>query len=279
MEPLTKIARYGDFLEVIRFEKPLITSGGRKNFTHRKRSEITHKITQNIWRAKRRLRRQISACIYLKGRPSFATFTYENPQMDMQKAISEWKQFTRRMKEHAPDCAFVRVPERHKSGAVHFHAVMWGLPTGLPCLKRKQGNRRVHACPPGRPCERKRRWLRKEWRNGFVDVELVRRENAIAGYMAKYLTKGDPDWTLFGAHVTQGNGAYRELIRTAVKRGIFFELSTFKSPAAVSFVIEDSTEGSSVQVNREFDTKWLGKAKYQIWKIPRPQVDTVVEGV
>jgi len=155
---------------------------------------------------------------------------------------------------------------------------MWGLPTGLPCLKRKQGNRRVHACPPGRPCERKRRWLRKEWRNGFVDVELVRRENAIAGYMAKYLTKGDPDWTLFGAHVTQGNGVYRNLIREAVKRGIFYELSTFKSPAAVSFVIEDATPGSGVVVNREFETKWLGKAKYQIWKLQRPAVDETKGG-
>lgn len=269
-DSLVKLARYGSLFEITRFQKPLIPGGRNLKFRRRTKSKNTLKSTQNIWRTKRRIKRFIAIASHSEGPPAFATFTYADPQHDMQKAIDDWRRFTRKMKKNFPAVAFLRVPERHKSGAVHFHCVLFGLPAELPCTMLKRGYRWRHGCPKERKCERHARTLASVWGKGFVDLQVVRQPDSIGVYLAKYLTKGEPDWTLFGNHVASCNSRMYEVISKAKKGGTYFEISSYKNSVAVSMILDDYKGVLSLRKHSKFTTHWLGEASYEMYTVRSP---------
>jgi hypothetical protein len=185
----------------------------------------------------------------------------------MQQAIADWRTFTRRMKKEFPAVSFLRVPERHKSGAVHFHAVLFGLPESLPCITKKMRNRYIHDCSAARMCERKLRHLASIWGLGFVDLNVVRKPQSIGAYISKYLTKGEPDWSLFGNHVASCNSVFYDELNKARTAGTYWELSSFSSPTGVEIAIDDILPRSSLRQSRTFITQWLGEARYDVYDI------------
>jgi len=285
-EPLIKISRFGATLQVIRYEKPLLPTpgGGILHKKHRTRTMNQYispqKLEHNIRRTKRRIRQFVSAVAYVRGAPSFATFTYDSDQHDMQQAIADWKLFTRRMQKNFPDAGFVRVPERTKKGNVHFHAVIFGLPPNLPCVMKKRGKYWMHACSKERACERKLRALAAVWGHGFVDLNVVRSPQSVGAYVAKYLTKGKPDWTLFGHHVATCNRKMYEFVAEARAKGVLYELSSYSSPVAVSMTLDDMHDVAEIRSVSEFDTQWLGKARcrrYTIHSLPGEHSSALLE--
>ena len=268
LNPLITITRFGDTFKVLKFSKPLILGGRHAQFSRRFKSKETMKQAQNIFRAKNKINEYITICNYVLGNPAFATFTYgENKQFDMSKAVQDWREFTRKMKVQYPEVAFLRVPERHKKGDVHFHAVMFGLPSDLPCVMVKLGKRWIHACPPGKLCDRRLRALQAIWGHGFCDLQVARSPEFIGVYLSKYLTKGDPDWTLFGCHVYSPNSKMFEVIRQARKDGIYYRATTFKNPVMVDFALEDLKDDLILKRSGKFETKWLGTGSYELYKI------------
>jgi len=267
VKPLTKIARFGSTFELSRFEKPYFAPRYSRVYTRRKKSKSTFKLQANVWRTKRRIRRFVTVLSHNTSAPAFATFTYAAPQHNMQEAIQQWRSFTRRMAKEMPSVAFIRVPERHKSGAVHFHAVLFNLPENLPCHMKKNGNRWIHACPSDHACERRLRSLAKVWGLGFVDLQKVRSVNAIGSYIAKYLTKGEPDWTLFGNHVASCNTVLYQRIQKAKDDGEYWELSSASAPVAVDFAMEDMLNQSTLLASRSFPTRWLGECRFDIFQL------------
>jgi len=257
--------------EILSFRKPLIRPNTirQPQKEHRKRDETTQKLKQNIWRAKRNIKRNVSAVNYVRGAPAFATFTYATPQHNMEKAMDDWKRFTRKIKNFRPAVALLRVPERHKSGAVHFHALMWDLDPEWPCFTRRIPGRKkpIHACPEPRQCERKQRVIANLWGHGWVDLNITRDADAVGPYIAKYLTKGDPDWSLFGRHIVSCNSRFHALLHEAREQGSLYSYSSYKSAPEVKSIIEDMHKRMSLRVERTFDTKWLGAAKYQVFGI------------
>jgi hypothetical protein len=224
------------------------------------------KLTQNIWRTKRRIKRYVSAGMYVAGVPAFATFTYAKPQHDVERAIEDWRQFTRRMKKQFPSVAFLRVPERHKSGAIHFHAVMFGLPSNLPCILKKRDRWWVHHCSKKKRCERQLRTLRNVWKRGHVDLSRARKPEALGVYLGKYLTKGEPDWTLFGCHVASANSRMYQILREAREAGVLYEMSSFYGNA-VGMILDDMEEVLTPLKVGQFETRWLGQARYELSRV------------
>jgi len=273
LNPLRKVSRFGNTFEVITFEKPLIRPHrqGHTVIRRKKNSSLRHlKAKKNIWRAKRNIRRHISVATYKLGMPAFATFTYAKPQMDMDSAIADWRNFTRTMKRHYPQVAFIRVPERHKSGAIHFHAIMYGLPEQLPCLTKLSRHGYIHACPPTRQCERKLRSLATVWGLGFVDLNVVKKPDAIGVYVAKYLTKGDPDWSLFGNHIASSNSVMLTTLKEARSDGVYYEMSSYKTPYGVAEAIDSMPINCELIRESTFTTLWLGDAKFQSFRLRPP---------
>jgi len=267
LNPLTTVTRYGNIFKVVRFEKALTIGGHPTQYFRRIKSKGTVKLSQNIHRAKNKINEYITICNHSLQNPAFATFTYKEPQHDVEQAIQDWRRFTYKMKRHYPDVAFLKVPERHKSGAVHFHAVMFGLPSDLPCSMSQVGKFWKHSCPSNKLCERSTRSLAKIWGKGFVDLAYARKPESLGAYVSKYLTKGDPDWTLFGCHVYSPNSKMFEVIRKAKKDGLYYRFSTSAGQYVVDF-IENDLKGCLTPIKiGEFDTHWLGKAKYELSKI------------
>jgi len=281
LDPLVKISRFGNVLEIIKFSRPHVPTFRSSPAVRRKRSSSTYKWAGNLYRVKRRVRRSVAVVTQLDGPPAFVSFTYEQsvgPVLDMQKAIHDWQTFSRRLKRKFPGVAFIRVPERQKNGSVHFHAAMWGLPSNLPCYMRRGfgawSKRMIHDCSSDRRCERKLRVLADLWGNGFVDCQISRDPQAIGAYISSYLTKGDPDWTLFGHHLSVSNSVMRKKIISARQAGIFWELSTFKQSVAIDFVLEDLRDRIELRKVRSFDTAWLGAATFEEYFIPsEPTLD------
>jgi len=267
LKPLVKLARFGSTFELSRFSKPYISSRRDPFYFRRKKSKSTFKLMQNVMRTKRNIRRTITTLTHTLGKPTFATFTYAKPQHNMQEAIEDWRTFTRKMKVSFPGIAFIRVPERHKSGAVHFHAVLFGLPEHLACNMKKMRGRWIHGCKNNAPCERRLRSLAKVWDRGFVDLQQVRSERAIGSYIAKYLTKGEPDWTLFGNHIASCNRTYYDRLNEARKSGQLWELSSSSSPTATQFAMEDMLGQATLERENTFPTRWLGDCRFSVFRV------------
>jgi len=180
-----------------------------------------------------------------------------------------------RMNRIKPEVAFVRIMERHKNGVVHIHAMMWGLPEDLPCILKKRGKRWVHSCKPDRNCERKRREsvyqfsLAREWGRGFVDVEIARSDEKSARYMAKYISKANPDPEFFQRRYFEGNKAFADAVNSAIEKGVYYQTSSYKIgfDGAVALIQDVWSQEASTLRSSEFDSKWLGHAHYNIYRL------------
>lgn len=78
---------------------------------------------------------------------------------------------------------YIVVPERHKSGEVHFHMIA-DLPSTVELVQGTNAK-------TGKPMIRKgyKVYNLPEWEYGFTDVEAIRSSNGVARYVTKYFTK------------------------------------------------------------------------------------------
>lgn len=71
--------------------------------------------------------------------------------------------------------SYVFVPERHKSGALHFHGFTFGYPYELIDSSHKWQGKPVFNC--------------KQWKYGFSNVTEINDKVKAANYVTKYITK------------------------------------------------------------------------------------------
>ncbi len=97
-----------------------------------------------------------------------------------------WHIFQQNCKRRNPDCKILAIPERHKSGALHFHALMADVDLTLaPAINPKTGK------------EIRTKFGDlvfniKDWNFGFSTCVVMPKENnylKVANYMVKYITK------------------------------------------------------------------------------------------
>lgn len=70
---------------------------------------------------------------------------------------------------------YIAIPERHKSGTIHWHMITGGFTPKLVDSGLKRKNVRIYNAP--------------EWKYGFTDIQKVKSKNKIANYISKYITK------------------------------------------------------------------------------------------
>lgn len=70
---------------------------------------------------------------------------------------------------------YIAIPERHKSGAIHWHMITGGFRPKLVYSGLKRNNVSIYNA--------------LEWKYGFSDVQKVRSKNKISNYISKYITK------------------------------------------------------------------------------------------
>ena len=120
---------------------------------------------------------------------TFATFTYDPGRVsdatsydDCYAALRVW--LSNRVQRRG--LKYVIVPERHKSGAIHFHAIMNSAALKLA---------RAHSAKSGRALNHKGNPLYNitDWEHGFTSAEIIKGgesdRDAVAKYIFKYMGK------------------------------------------------------------------------------------------
>ena len=167
---ITKV--YPNMIKVIIYKEPILNtiSGGE-----RKRREVSP--DDNIlpsYRSLRRSRVSIKDIIYSNKFEYFCTFTFDPKKHDRYNIsyckLVMLKWFRNQKDHHSPHLKYICIPELHKDGAVHFHALIANFNGKLKDSghKTQQGN--SAGLSTASPLD------------GNID--------GVANYVAKYVTKG-----------------------------------------------------------------------------------------
>ena len=89
--------------------------------------------------------------------------------------FDEMHKWLKRMTRKYGTFNYLAVPERHKSGQIHWHVMTGVFEPELIDSGKKWKNKVIYNCP--------------EWEYGFTNVQRVRSKKRIANYVSKYITK------------------------------------------------------------------------------------------
>lgn len=133
----------------------------------------------NAQRSVRRSRTVINDYVHCNNFDLFVTFTFDPKKVNRYDLLSTYQAMQSwlwRQHRKSPDFRYIVVPEKHKDGAIHFHALVGGYAGQLKKTKVIQNNRLVYNLPG--------------YRYGFTNAQYLNddRQKAIA-YLCKYITK------------------------------------------------------------------------------------------
>jgi hypothetical protein len=210
--------------------------GGEDSLSRQKDKAKMGKRADNARRASMAFRRIITSNLVGAGAAILVTLTYADNFTDLTGAYQHTTAFNQSLRyRYGKAFSYVFVPEFQKRGAVHFHALYWGLPEEL-----------FHE-------ERKNRTLSKIWGHGFVFLKETDGNEKLAFYLAKYFTKAfvDPRLVNFKCYV-----ASRNVKRPLVQMG----------PFNIDMVLEDYGAEQEPIIDRTYSTHWLGEGRYRLFK-------------
>jgi len=251
-----KIIISGNNLEVYEYEKDIITlvggarrrlsnnvvhvglgDGGEDSLQERDNKASLGKRQDNARRASMAFRRIITSNLVGAAAATLVTLTYKDNFTDLAAAYRHLTAFNQSLRyRYGKAFSYVLVPEFQKRGAVHFHALYWGLPEELFYS------------------ERETRILSKIWGHGFVFLKQTDGHEKLAFYLAKYFTKAylDPRLKNQKSYVASRN----------VKRPI-----VQKGPFIMSVVLDEYGITEDAVVDRTYNTKWLGEGRYRLFNL------------
>jgi len=246
-----RMVQFGGILEIYEYNNDLSLSqrGVRKhacrngvpllapNRTDPLSPEEIKKRQDNAIRSRMVFSRIVETNLFRVGRPILASLTYAENFKDIRGAWQDFRAFIVSMRgEFGSQFSYVAVPEFQKRGAVHFHALFWGLPTGTVEV------------------ERSTRVVAGIWGKGFVDLTHTDGDPKIAGYIAKYMSKAylDPRLCHLKAFTCSRN-IQRPLSQTV---GLIWP------------ILDDYKLSTETPIKTTtYVTKWLGECRKRIYKI------------
>lgn len=249
--PYIKALVYGKCLELYSYEKDIRPIRGKRvsrksavdmpdmaTATDVAEPSEVQKRRDNARRAEMAFRRLVLANLQGSLPPILASCTYAANQTDLGVAYEDWKAFIGALRyRYGRVFKYICVPEFQKRGAVHFHALFWGLPSSL-CQE-----------------ERSTRMVASLWGRGFLDIVLTDGNEKISTYLSKYMTKTFSDPRLSGKKAYRCSG---NIIRPVTER------------VSGYFYLEEKY-GIGVDnppcVDKEFLTQWLGKGRYRFYNL------------
>jgi len=234
----------GSRLEVYGFERPPIQWGKRRSVSKSnegkdssiprnrvsRRDKSKGRSSASIGRAKRNFIRLVLSNLERADNPVFASFTYAENMQDIRRARRDFNAFNKIAKSQFGETfSCISVAEYQTRGAVHFHALIWGIPTAVA------------------RSERDTRMVAGLWGKGFVFLKETDGHAKLSSYLVKYFSKAMGDPRLFGKKLYICS---RNVLKPIVDKGallsVYFHLSTYR-PLYKS----------------EFMTPYLGKGRYR----------------
>jgi len=241
----TKIIQSGNITEIYQYErtpqvKKMARSSGvnRQKRIHLRDKKITSRRRNNIRGTVKRFIRLVWSNLKRDSIPSFLTLTCAQ-NVHLKTSVIWLSKFTTRLKKYVPEIKYIAVPEFQERGAVHFHILIWGLPEYVTKNERKTRN------------------LQRIWQRGFVDCRKTDGRPALAGYLAKYLSKGMLDSRLSGVKTYS---ASRNVVRPLQ--------STY--PEEFDDIADYIVPVDSVAIQEKvFMTEWVGEGRYRLYNLSK----------
>jgi len=190
-------------------------------------------------RASASFRRLVRANLGGGQRPILLTLTYADNFEDLGGAYRHLTAFFKAFRSKdlgGTEFRYVCVPEFQRRGAVHFHALVWGLSPEL-CVS-----------------ERRTRRIARLWGKGFVYLKETDGDSRLSSYLAKYMSKAFMEPRLAGkkAYVSSRN----------INRPVFI-----LGVSPVWPVLEDYSVDNYPCEQREYLTQWLGRCRYRTYTL------------
>ncbi|EMF0270001.1 hypothetical protein KI102_002629 [Enterococcus hirae] len=170
--------------EVKKAMKMLIDTGQARNKEH------AFNIYEGRIRTMNKTKRHVMDLALNNRFTYFVTFTFaHSPDKKNEYGLEDEYRFDlmykwlRKMVRKHGKFNYIVVPERHKSGEIHFH-MLADLPSTVELVQGTNAK-------TGKPMIRKgyKVYNLPEWEYGFTDVETIRSNNGVARYVTKYFTK------------------------------------------------------------------------------------------
>jgi len=201
--------------------------------------EYEGKRKDNASRASMAFRRLILSNLGGTELPVLLTCTYAENQTDIKQGYKDFCSFIQALRhKFGKVFRYIAVPEFQRRGAVHFHALFWGLPQAAI------------------ETERHTRLVAGMWGHGFVYMKETDGNDRLSSYLAKYMAKSFIDYRL------KNQKAYtcsRNLLRPQIVGG----MNNFTLDA----VVEEMGVTGQPKVDKTYDTHWLGKAHYRVYNL------------
>ncbi len=168
--------------------------------------------------------------------PLLLTFTYKENQTDINIGYKDYQSFIKTLRnKFGKTFSYIAVSEFQKRGAIHFHALFWGLPTGIFSQ------------------ERKTRTIALIWEHGFVYMKETDGNDKLSSSLSKYMVKAFTDPRL------KNKKAYlasRNIKRPKIIAGEDFSF----------WPIEEEYVGDRKPVaDKTYNTMRLGQCRYRHW--------------
>jgi len=257
----TKIIKYSNILEIYQYaenprsngrkpsnnENPLgdqVLVVPRKNDPSQEAISLQKKRTDNARRLSMAFRRIISANLEESVNPVFASLTYAEHITDPREGRKDFNAFARTLRyRFGGQIRYIAVPEFQKSGRLHFHALLWGLPTGMV------------------ESERSTRLVASLWQQGFADIKETDGNLKLSAYLSKYMAKAFDDPRLFAkkAYICS-----RNVLRPVVE----------KRAIVIATIYEHELSTVTPVLERTFLTQWMGEGRFRLFDL-RPQNERI----
>jgi len=222
-------------VEIITYEKT--PRKPERSFKIRKRPKLVarqenlilrKRRVKNVEASKKAFYRLVASNLEREENPAFFTFT-TLCAFDADVAYSYLKPFWSYVKKVYPQVAYIVVPEWQERGAIHFHALVWGIPS--KDLRR----------------ERSTRILQRYYGRGFLDIRLAYDKSLkMASYMSKYMVKALSNPRLRGKRAYNSS---RNALRSV----------SYPYAQAIDFIEDIIPTGSFLTESFSYETMFLGR--------------------
>jgi len=271
----SKMVQYGKYVETYEYKSSLSRKKercqSRRVDSNLQRSDLVlrERRVDNLRRVRKNFLRLVYANLVAGEDPVFCTLT-TSTKCSLYIGYSYFTDFVRRLRSrYGSAFKYIVVPEFQKRGSVHFHLLIWGLPTyvifnEIPYSVRlkqtqKVKDRFMNWCVKNKydPREaRGTRFLQHQWQRGFFDCVPTDGSDKLASYMAKYLRKGMYDVRLSDQKAYRCSG---NIVRPV---SVSFDSMDF------SLVLDEIVGVDNFPIlDREIDVPWLGRGRYKLYKV------------
>lgn len=178
-----KVKAYSDgFYKVIAYENKRLKTVQKLTFSSGSNSDLSDEEKEiqlqesrraNLYKTKNKLRDYARNNYFDK----FWTLTFD-PKICGKSddyRFEEMGKWLRKMRDRYGKFNYLAVPERHKSGQIHWHMMTGHFEPKLVDSGKEYRNTPIYNC--------------SEWKFGFTNIQNVRSKKKISNYVSKYITK------------------------------------------------------------------------------------------